>query len=177
MNWLMLSIMKQPKSLLKSGGVRNIGFTGGTAFSNALETLGLNPNDRIEVTRHLPPMEYITVIEPGERVLLNERMAARIWGRMDDRLQQFVSARVGRKFQVVEILGGRTACRLLCSRGIEPGRTLILEAVAPAQTLQQHVRNPVIITGREGLRLFLEPADGKRLFVRLSAEAAPGTKP
>ena len=152
------------------------GITGGTALSDTLEVLGLQPDDRIEVTRKLPPMEYITVVEPGDRVLLTEGMAAKSWGRMDDWLCQFVSARVGQGYHVIEILGGTNARRMLRSRGIEPGKTLVLQAVAQAQTLQPGVRNPVVISSREGLRLFLEREDGERILVRKTGAAVDASR-
>ncbi len=152
------------------------GLAGGPAFSRSLGILGLKSDDRIEVTRKLPPMEYITLVESGGRVLLTEGMAAKIWGRMADRMQQFVSARVGRLFHVMDILGGSNARQMLRSRGIEPGKIITLETVARAQTLQPDIRNPVVISSREGLRLFLEATDGRRILVRRAETGATGAK-
>ncbi|MBC2745143.1 MAG: HAD-IC family P-type ATPase [Desulfosarcina sp.] len=75
-------------------------------------------------------------------------------------------ARAGEKFHVDVILGGTKARRMLRTRGIEPGKVLILEGVAQAQSLQVGVRNPVVISSREGLRLFLTPSEGKQILVR-----------
>ncbi|MBC2733566.1 MAG: ferrous iron transport protein A [Desulfobacteraceae bacterium] len=158
---------KLPLAEMQPGETGHIeGLTGGTGLAGALETLALKLNDRIHVVRKLPPMEYIAVIEGAGRVRLTEGMAAKIWGRMQARLLQFVSARAGEKFQVEKILGGTKARRMLRTRGIEPGKVLILEGVAQAQSLQVGVRNPVVISSREGLRLFLTPSDGKQILVR-----------
>lgn len=146
------------------------GLTGGTGLAGALEILGLKINDRIDCVRKLPAMEYIAVIEGAGRVRLTEGMAARIWGRMQDRQLQFISAQAGEKFHVRDILGGARANAMLCSRGIEPGKVLTLEGVAQAQSLKDGFRNPVVISSREGLRLFLEPKDGERVFVREAGE-------
>jgi hypothetical protein len=54
---------------------------------------------------------------------------------------------------------------MLYSRQIEPGTILVLENVAPAQSLRTETRNPVVIASREGLRLFLNPEDGRRILV------------
>ena len=131
-----------------------------------MEILELKPNDLVSMVRRLPPMEYSTIIVEGGRVQLTEGMAAKVWGRMLDQHLQFVSARAGREFVVEAILGGVRAGKMLKARGIEPGKTLILESVAQAQSLQVNVRNPVVISSREGLRLFLSRAEADCILVR-----------
>jgi Fe2+ transport system protein FeoA len=158
---------KLPLSEMKPGETGHLeGVTGGEGLSGALETLELKVNDRIRFLRKLPPMEYITVTAAGGRVRLTEGMAAKLWGRMQGRLLQFISARAGEKFYVEEILGGPKAQEMLRARGIKPGEVIVLEGVAQAQSLHGGVRNPVVISSREGLRLFLEPRDGQQIFVR-----------
>lgn len=157
---------KLPLAEMERGESGHIeGLTGGPGLAGALEVLGLKIDDRIDCIRKLPPMEYIAHIEGSRRVRLTEGMAARIWGRMGDRLLQFASARVGEPFRVRDILGGNRATAMLCSRGIEAGKTLILEGVAQAQSLKDGFRNPVVISSREGLRLFLETKDATRIMV------------
>ena len=142
------------------------GLTGGRRLESALETLGLKMNDHIRMLRRLPPMEYVAVIESQGRVRLTEGMAVKIWGRMHGKSLQFVSSRAGERFHVEQILGGANACQMLGSRGIEPGKILILEGVAPAQNLRMGVRNPVVITSAEGLRLFLNLSDAEQILVQ-----------
>lgn len=156
-----------PLMEMKPGETGHIeGLTGGAALSDALNILGLNMNDRITLVRKIPPMEYVTVVEKGERVRLTEGMAAKIWGRMQESPLQFVSAQTGKKFYVQKILGGRNARQMLASRGIEPGKVLVLEKVELAQCLVMGKQNPLIISSREGLRLFLEQKEGDRILVR-----------
>jgi Fe2+ transport system protein FeoA len=158
---------KLPLVEMKPGETGHIeGLTGSTEFVSVLEKLELEANDLITLIRKIPPMEYITVVIPGERVRLTEGMAAKIWGSMQGRNLQFVSARAGQEFKVEDILGGFKARKMLHGHGIEPGRTLVLETVAQAQSLHQNTRNPIIIVGREGLRLFLRPEDGEHISVR-----------
>jgi hypothetical protein len=87
---------------------------------------------------------------------------------MQGRELQFIAARSGEPFQVQAILGGEAAAGMLLARGIEPGTTIVLESVAQAQSLTFGVKNPVIISSREGLRLFLARNQGKQILVRES---------
>jgi Fe2+ transport system protein FeoA len=162
---------KMPLVEMRPGETGHIeGLTGGPELEGALKTLGLKDGDRITFVRKLPPMEYTTVIAAGGRVRLTEGMAAKIWGRMQDKPQQFVSARTGKEFHVEEIIGGSRARKMLQTLGVEPGKVLVLESVAQAQSLKMGARNPVVLSSREGLRLFLTPEDGRRILVR-EAEA------
>lgn len=155
-----------PLAEVKPGECGHIeGLTGGSALSRALDVLGLKSDDCIRVSRRLPPMEYAVLVEPGNRVMLTDGMAAKVWGKIQERFQQLVTAAVGRSFLVVEILGGYYARKQLGSHGIEPRRTIVLETVAGAQVLRHEVRNPVVVVSRGGLRLFLRPREGERIFV------------
>jgi Fe2+ transport system protein FeoA len=158
---------KLPLMEMKPGETGHMeGLTGGTELAVAVKTLELKLNDRISFVRQLPPMEYVTVIAEGGRVRLTEGMAAKIWGHMEGQSMQFVSARAGEPFHMTQVLGGSRVRRMLQAQGIEPGKVLTLEEVAQAQSLPSKVRNPVVISSREGLRLFLERHEGERVLVR-----------
>jgi Fe2+ transport system protein FeoA len=158
---------KLPLSEMGIGETGHIeGITGGPDLAGTLETLELKTNDPIRFLRKLPPMEYTAIIRSGVRVRITEGTAAKIWGCMQNRLLQFVSAKTGENFRVEKILGGANARQLLKAKGIEPGINLVLESVAQAQTVFPEVRNPVVVTSREGLRLFLKPADARKIMVR-----------
>lgn len=143
------------------------GLTGGTGLIRTLEVLGFNVGDPLLLIRKLPSMEYLVRVDGKERVRLTEGMAAKIRGRMGEQALQFISARMGEPFHVEEIFGGNRSVKLLRGRGIEPGKTLVLEGVLPAQNVRMCLHDPVIISTREGLRLFLEQADGRRIAVRV----------
>jgi Fe2+ transport system protein FeoA len=163
---------KLPLAEMRAGEAGHVeGITGGPALSRSLEVLGIELNDRIMFLRNLPPMEYITLIETGGRVRLTEGMAAKVWGRIMDEPMQYISAPSGEEFQVTDILGGEKAVQTLGSRGISSGAVIILEQVAPAQSLQAKIGNPVVISSREGLRLFLTPQEAMRILVRKAASA------
>jgi Fe2+ transport system protein FeoA len=141
------------------------GFTGGKGLTDALDFLGIHADGPIRFIRKLPPMEYIAVVEGAGRERLTEGMAAKIWGRMGEQELQFVSARVGAQFTVDRILGGGKARAMFQNRGISPGKHLVLEGVAQAQSLRLATANPVVISSREGLRLFLSSEDATRISV------------
>jgi Fe2+ transport system protein FeoA len=162
---------KLPLSEMKPGDGGHIeGLTGGKQLEAALERLGLKAHDRVAYVRQLPPMEYVTLAASGRRVRLTEGMAAKIWGQMQNRSLQFVSARAGVPFRVDQILGGTHSRLMLLARGIKPGDVITLEAVAEAQGLPATVRSPIIVFSREGLRLYLEETEGKMILVN---EAEP----
>ena len=142
------------------------GLTGGTGLSSALSVLGFKNDERITLIRRLPPMEYVAFIEKKGRIRLTESMAAKIWGKIDKKMLQFNYARKGRQFNVKSILGGENAREMLRSRGIETGEVLVLEGVSPARTLYMSKKNPVVISTRDGLRLFLEQKNANKIFVK-----------
>lgn len=156
---------KLPLSELHPGEQGHIeGLTGGTALAHALEVLGLISDAPVRVLRKLPPMEYITLLHTGGRIRLPEGMAAKIWGEMQGRHTQFVSARVGVPFHVKEILGGQRAIEMLRRRGVELGRSLRLEGVTNVQSLHMAVQTPIVISSADGLRLYLDAKMGKHLI-------------
>ncbi len=158
---------KLPLSEMQPGESGHLeGLTGGQGLSNTLSVLGLKIDDPVVLVRNLPPMDYQVLTETGARTRLPEGMAAKIWGQMEGRSLQFASARAGAEFITEKILGGYQAREMLREQGIEPGKRLTLEGVAPAQSLRLAARNPVAISTRQGLRLFLEPRDASQIFVR-----------
>lgn len=155
-----------PLSDMQPGDTGHVeGFTSGQGLTDALAFLGIHADGPIRFIRKLPPMEYIAVVESAGRERLTEGMAAKIWGRMGGHKLQFVSARVGEQFTVDRILGGLKSRTMLQNRGISPGKHLVLEGVARAQSLRLATANPVVISSREGLRLFLSPEDAIHILV------------
>ena len=142
------------------------GLTGGSELSSALKILGFKNNERITLIRRLPPMEYIAFMKKKGKIRLTESMAAKIWGEMDKKSLQFNFAQKGKKFLVKSILGGQNAREMLRSRGIETGRVLVLEGVKPARNLYLCKHNPIVVSTKDGLRLFLKEKDCEQIFVK-----------
>ena len=142
------------------------GLTGGIGLSSALKILGLENNERIRLIRKLPSMEYIALMEKKGRIRLTESMAAKIWGEMDKKEFQFNFAQKGKKFLVKSILGGQNAREMIRSRGIEAGNVLVLEGVKPARNLYMSKHNPIVVSTKDGLRLFLKGKDCEQIFVK-----------
>lgn len=158
---------KYPLAEMKKGEKGHIeGLSGGTKHAENMKVLGLFENTEVEILRKLPPMEYTTLIEGEKRVRLSEGMATKIWGRMEEETLQFVSARTGVPFVVEKILGGSKSCCMLNEFRIQPGTTISLEHIAMAQSLKIGVRNPIVISSHDGLRLFLEPHHAEQILVR-----------
>jgi Fe2+ transport system protein FeoA len=157
-----------PLTELKAGERGHIeGIVSGDALAKTLKILGAEENDEIIFVREIPPMEYITVVEKGGRIRLNEGMAAKIWGRVKEAHRQFACIGVGEPFEVADILGGKNAGEMLSRQGIVPGKMLMLESVEPAKILFMTRQNPVpvIISTPDGLRLFLQKKEGGQIFV------------
>ena len=142
------------------------GLTGGSGLSGALKVLGFEKNKKITLIRRLPPMEYITFIEKKGKIRLTESMAAKIWGEMDKKMCQFNFAQKKKKFFVKSILGGQNAFEMLRSRGVETETILTLEGVTPARNLYMCKKNPIIISTKDGLRLFLKEKDCEQIFIK-----------
>jgi len=158
---------KVPAAEMKPGETGHIeGLTCGSQLCRSLEVMGLKENDEITFLRKLPPMQYVAVIEKNKRISLSEGMAAKIWGKMNDKMLQFCSARAGENFYVQELLCGQNAKKMITSLGVKPGTVLILEGVEQAQSLFMYIHDPIIITSKDGLRLFLQQDQGKEIFVR-----------
>ncbi|CAN2049329.1 Ferrous iron transporter FeoA domain-containing protein [Candidatus Magnetomoraceae bacterium gMMP-1] len=159
---------KLPLLEMKPGEIGHIeGLTCATELARTLEILGFKENDEITFIRKLPPMEYVAVLEKSKRVRLTEAMAAKIWGRMKEKMLQFCSAQRGEKFRVQELLCGKNAREMISSLGIKPGSILVLEGVEQAQSLFMNKHNPIIISGKDGLRLFLQQKQAQKIFVEV----------
>ncbi|PIE70018.1 MAG: FeoA family protein [Deltaproteobacteria bacterium] len=142
------------------------GVVGGTPLERALEVLGLANDTEVRMVRKLPPMEYIALVNDVERIRLTDGMASKIWGEMSGRPTQFATASHGEVFTVTQLLGGMRATNELKSRGIKEGVRLSLEGVAPAQEMRMAGNAPLVVVSQSGLRLFLRPMDGARVYVK-----------
>jgi Fe2+ transport system protein FeoA len=145
--------------------------TAGSALREGMAALGLADDDPIELIRVLPPMEYTAVLEGRGRIRLAEGMAAKILGRMGDVPCQFANAQAGSDFVVEQIIGGHRAQRAIASLGIAPGLVMRLEMVGKAPSYQMASRNRCLVSGPEGLRLFLRQDQADLVVV--SHEDAP----
>ena len=142
------------------------GVTGGAGLSDALSVLGFKNDERITLIRRLPPMEYVVFLEKKGRIHLTESMAAKIWGETDKKMLQFNYARKGRQFNVKSILGGGNAREMLHASGIEPGAVLVLEGVNPARNFYMSKKNTIVVSTKEGMKLFLEQKNADKIFVK-----------
>ena len=160
---------KLPVVAMKPGESGHIeGIVGGNKLSEAMDTLGLKNNDFITLMHRIPPMEYTLLIDNQRREKINEGLAAKIWGTLEGRHLQFCSAGKNKTFQVEKILGGKRAAEIVRMHGgICPGVTLVLESVKPADTLfNGGTTNPIIISTKDGLRLFLDETSCERIIVQ-----------
>jgi Fe2+ transport system protein FeoA len=160
---------RMPLTDLSAGQTGHIeGTTCEVKLAESLAVLGLRENDVITYLRQLPNMDYIAIVGQDRRERLTEGMAAKIWGRIGDRSLQFVSAGKGQPFVVEKILGGSRAFKALEEHGILPGKTIVLEGVAPTQSFAMTAHEPVVITTKDGLHLHLRPGQANRIFVKPS---------
>lgn len=143
----------------------------GSALAEGLAVLGIRENDPITMLRRVPPMTYLTLIG-GKRVQLTEGIATKIWGEMDGRFMQFVTAGRNKPFCVQRLLAGRRASAMLARLDIAPGRAIILEGVTPAQTMGRGGRDQVVLAMKTGLRLYLRPDQAQSVLVFPTAKGA-----
>lgn len=143
------------------------GTTGSINLADTLRTLGLQEGEEIVYLRQLPPMDYTVVAGTKEKQRIPEGMAAKIWGCIGDRHLQFVSAGKGRPFLVEKILCGSRSLEACKARGIIPGQTISLHAVAPAQIFRMAAHTPVVISTEDGLHLHLRPKQAEHILVAL----------
>lgn len=141
------------------------GTTGSITLENLLATLGLHQGERITYHRQLPPMDYTLLVGHDKKRRIPEGVAAKIWGHIGDRHMQFVSAGKGQAFVVEKILGGVRSMGTLDEKGISPGKTIVLDSVAPAQVLSMAVHEPVVITTDDGLHLHLRTSQADQILV------------
>lgn len=157
---------RMPLSDMEPGQTGHIeGTTCSGMLSESLEVLGLCDDESITCIRKLPHMDYTIRVDPDRRERITEGLAAKIWGRAADRSVQFISAGKDQEFVVEKILGGSRSFNALGEKGISPGKTIVLESVAPAQTLAMTHHEPVVITTDDGLHLHLKPGQAKRILV------------
>jgi Fe2+ transport system protein FeoA len=148
---------------------RVVGLICGSSLERGLAVLGVRENDRVEFLHRLPPMEYhARLIPPGQdkRLTLSEGAAAKIWGEIDGHELQFAVASRGKTFLVKQLLGGVRAVALLEQSGVAPGRTLILENVAPAQSVGRTGQHQLVLRAQSGLRLHLREDQAASVLVR-----------
>ena len=145
------------------------GTTGSRKMMEAMGVLGLNENDPITYLRKLPHMDYTVLVDDGRRERISEGLAAKIWGEVDRRPIQFVSAGRGQLFKVIMIFGGRQVAHALTEKGIAQGAILKLESVSPAQTFAMASHEPVVITTDDGLHLHLRRGQAKNIMVAVKS--------
>lgn len=145
--------------------------TGGRECSRGLDFLGLAEESRVTLVKTLPHMDYVTVIERKERTRLSEGEAARIWGGLSGREPaQFFFADRNRDFVVDEVFGGPRMRDHLCSLGIKPGTTIMLEAIERTRELHTPGSETIILSSPGGLRLYLNQGQAGLILVDIAAE-------
>ena len=141
-------------------------------MADTFATLGLREDDPVELIRKLPPMEYVILVNEARRITLPGGMAAKVWGQSQGRMMQLASAGTVDRFEVTKILGGYRAQERMLNLGLEPGQTLMLEAVKPAQIVRLAEKNPVAAATPEGLRFWLPPQAARLLMVEYQGDPA-----
>ncbi|MFW5487140.1 MAG: FeoA domain-containing protein [Desulfovibrio sp.] len=140
------------------------GLVCGSGLEKGLAILGLRENDRVEMLRRLPPMQYEALVK-GHTVRLTEGTAAKIWGECGGKRLQFAMAGTGRPFKVLKLLGGHRAVTLLQGEGINEGDTITLVRVSPARSLGNGGQNHSVIQSSSGLRIYLRPEQTRTIWV------------
>ncbi|PIE73633.1 MAG: hypothetical protein CSA20_02170 [Deltaproteobacteria bacterium] len=139
----------------------------GMGCVRSLAKMGLSENEKVTFIRSLPHMDYITLISKKEHTRLSEGEAARIWGECQGQGEvQFYFAKQGAPFNVHEIIGGKKAQEHLQTHGVQPGSTIVLEAIEQASELHQPGFDPLIISSPGGLRLYLNPVQAGKIVVK-----------
>ncbi len=147
--------------------------SGGKFVEETLKRMGFEEGEDIEFIRSLPHMDYITIVNKNERTRLSEGEAASIWGYYPDEAEtQFYFARKHLDFQVTEILGGPKRKEHLKTHGVEPGNILTIESIEQASSLHAPASEPVTVSTKEGLRLYLSPEKAGAIIVRTDNEQA-----
>ncbi|PIE58683.1 MAG: hypothetical protein CSA33_01915 [Desulfobulbus propionicus] len=147
----------------------------GMGCVNALKEMGIVVGEQIVFIRALPHMDYIVLINGKERTRLSEGEAARIWGKASGaEPTQLYFARRREPFEVLNIIGGKKARFHLQTHGVEPGYTLLLEAIEPAGELHKPDTEPIVVSSPGGLRLYLNPQQAEKIIVKaMSPESIP----
>jgi Fe2+ transport system protein FeoA len=157
-----------PLAELRRGDAGHIeGITCGSALERTLQFLGLEMDARVAFIRALPAMDYqARIVEDSRRVHLPEGTVCKLWGRAGERERQFCMAPPGEPFRVEAFLCGPGAEAAIRAHGIEIGKTLVLESVAPSQNIFVGPQGHVVISTTDGLRLILETPQAHHIWVR-----------
>jgi len=166
-----------PLTELRPGETGHIeAVTGGESLAQTLAALGLVNEDRIEMVRVIPPMEYVAHVRGRGRIRLAEGMAAKILGRLGEMECQFANAQAGADFMVTRILGGERARRAIAALDIAPGDVLRLDHVSKAPSYRLCGGARIVISSREGLRLFLRLDQADLVIARWQPQEAEALK-
>lgn len=157
-----------PLAELRRGDAGHIeGITCGPSLERTLKFLGLEMDARVSFVRALPAMDYLSrIVEDAKRVRLPEGSVCKVWGRCGERESQFCMAPPGERFRVEAFLCGPGAEAAIRAHGIEIGKTLVLESVAPSQNIFVGHQGHVVISTTDGLRLILETPQAHHIWVR-----------
>lgn len=146
------------------------GLTAGSGLEEALRTLGLVENDRIQLLRKIPPMRYTARLGAHHRLRFTESVAVKLWGELEGRAMQFANASKDRPFRVIAILGGEPAQRQITALGIHPDSTLTLETVSPDAAIGETGSDRIVVTSEDGLRLYLKPEQAASVIVEVAPD-------
>ncbi|MFP4030912.1 MAG: hypothetical protein ACLFRG_02405 [Desulfococcaceae bacterium] len=157
-----------PLAEMRRGDAGHIeGVTCGSMLERTLKFLGLEMDARVLFVRALPAMDYLSrIVEDSSRVRLPEGTVCKVWGRTGERETQFCMVPPGEPFQVEAFLCGPGAEATIRSHGIDIGKTLVLESVAPSQNVFVGPRGHVVISTNNGLRLIFETPQARHIWVR-----------
>jgi len=143
------------------------GITCGPTLEQTLKFLGLEMDARVSFIRALPAMDYLSrIVEDSRRVRLPEGTVCKLWGRAGERETQFCMVPPGEPFRVEAFLCGAGAEAAIRARGIDIGKTLVLESVAPSQNIFVGPRGHFVVSTTDGLRLILETPQARHIWVR-----------
>ncbi len=145
--------------------------SGGKNVQETLKKMGFEEGEDIHFVRCLPHMDYITIVDKNERTRLSEGEAASIWGYYpEEKETQFYFARKHQDFTVTEILGGQNRKSHLKTHGIEQGSILTIESIEQVSTLHAPASEPVTISTKKGLRLYLTREQADAIIVRTNQD-------
>ena len=150
-------------NLNESGTIDSL--AGGPGLLNTLDTLGFAVGDEIRLTRKLPPMEYVALVDKKKHVHLLEGIASKIWGVTEGRNKQFTSAKVLKEFKVTKLLGGHRAQGYLAGLDIKPGTLLFLVGIEQGKQISYGPGDHLAIETLDGLRIFLGPDEAGAMIV------------
>ena len=150
-------------NLNESGTIDSL--AGGPGLRSTLETLEFAVGDEIRLTRKLPPMEYVAVVDKKKHIHLLEGIASKIWGVTEGGNKQFTSAKVLKEFKVTKLLGGHRAQGYLTNLDIKPGTLLFLIGIEQGKQISYGPGDHLAIETLDGLRIFLGPDEAGAMIV------------